>query len=96
MVETNVLGMFTGICVVTQSSPVGYLCTYEIYFNSNGIYSSLAGIIVNGAVNGPTADCVVTGAEYDFEDYSTGTLTTLEDPALPLLYAYLANVGRRL
>lgn len=33
---------------------------------------------------------IVTGSEYDFAPYSSGSLTTLLDPELPILYAYLS------
>ena len=64
------------------------LCTYEIYIFTDGHYE-LAGIIVNGLVEGIESVQVVTGAEYDFEEYSSGMLTTLQDPEQPIMYAYL-------
>ena len=65
------------------------LCTYEIYLYSDGDYE-VAGVIVNGSVEGRQSNYVVTGAEYNFEHYSGGSLTTLEDPEVALLYAYLS------
>jgi hypothetical protein len=76
---------------VTNREDGEMLCKYEIYLDSDGAYN-MAGLIVNGPVESPISTNIVTGAEYDFERYSGGTMTTLEDPDLPILYVYVELV----
>lgn len=83
------IGMFYGKCVVTDMQYGVLLCTYEIYLYTSGDYE-IGGLIVNGPVESPTSSNLVTGAEYDFEDFSSGVMTTLEDPEVPILYTHIA------
>jgi hypothetical protein len=79
------IGIFFGICTVTNTVYGEMLCTYEIYLYTDGA-NEIGGLIVNGPVESPLSTNLVTGAEYDFERYSGGIMTTLEDPELPILY----------
>lgn len=85
------IGLFKGFCTMTSKMNDELLCTYEIYLTTSG-ENGVAGIIVNGPVGGPENTMMVTGAEYDFATYRGGSLTTLQDPELPVLFAYLSMV----
>ena len=85
----DIIGLFTGICTVTSNTDNNMLCKYEIYLYTQGIYN-VAGILVNTPIEGTESTGVVTGSEYDFEEYDGGILRTLQDPQLPILYAYLS------
>jgi hypothetical protein len=85
------IGLFKGFCTMTSKINDELICTYEIYLTTAGEYG-VAGIVVNGPVGGPENIMMVTGAEYDFSTYRGGSLTTLQDPELPVLFAYLSMV----
>ena len=81
------IGLFTGVCTVTSLDQ--FLCKYEIYLYTDGNYG-LGGMIVNGPVEGLESEQLVTGIEYDLEDYDGGIMTSVQDPELPILYAILS------
>jgi hypothetical protein len=83
------IGLFNGLCTVVSERDDTLLCTYEIYLFTSGPYE-MGGFVVNGPVQGPENKCIVTGAEFDFSGYVGGSMTTLQDPEKPILYAYLS------
>jgi hypothetical protein len=83
------IGIFKGFCTVVSPLRSELLCSYEIYLSTSGP-NGVGGIIANGLMQGVENTAIVTGSEYDFAPYSSGSLTTLLDPELPILYAYLS------
>lgn len=87
------IGLFKGFCTVVSDERGELLCTYEIYLMTNGD-AGLGGVIVTGPVagleTGREFESIVTGAEFDFSMFSTGFLTTVQDPQKPILFAFLS------
>jgi hypothetical protein len=84
----DAIGVFKGHCTVVSEVRDELLCAYEIGFITNGD-NGIGGVIAKGHVSGAQGVAIVTGAEYDFEQFSGGSLTTLQDPDRQLLFAYL-------
>jgi hypothetical protein len=95
----NPSGVFNGVCTVTTFSESNLLCHYELVLYNNAILVhhqkddspayGLGAVIAHGPVTGGSDVAVVTGAEFDLEMYSRGSLAIEQDPTLPVLYAVL-------
>jgi hypothetical protein len=83
------IGIFKGFCTVVSEREDAMFCTYEIYLYTTGIHE-MGVVIVSGPVQGPENTGIVTGADFDFRGYDGGSMTTLQDPENPILYAYLS------
>ena len=82
------IGVFKTYCIVTSTVNDEMLCKFEIAFYTVG-YNGFGAIIATGPVSGAQSVNVVTGAEYDFERFTGGEMTTLADADHPYLFAYL-------
>lgn len=89
---TENLGDFRGICTITGAEQ--YLCTYELYFRTDGEVQA-GGLNIRGPVAGSESVAVVTGTSFDFSIYDTGSVTLIQDPNNAWLIAktelYLQN-----
>lgn len=87
------IGLFKGFCTVVSDINGELLCNYEIYIYANGP-AGVGGVIVTGPVagleTGKEFQSIVTGAEFDFSQFNTGFLTTVQDPQKPILYSFLS------
>jgi hypothetical protein len=83
------IGVFKGFCTVVSVQEDALFCTYEIYLYTSGPHE-MGAVIVSGPIQGPENKSIVTGAEFDFGGYDGGSMTTLQDPENPILYAYLS------
>lgn len=87
------IGVFKGICTVVSDLNGELLCTYEIYISSKGP-NGLGGVIATGPIagleTGQEFESIVTGAEFDFSAFNTGSLKTVQDPKKPILYSFLS------
>ena len=82
------IGVFKTYCIVTSTINDEMLCKFEIALYTVG-YNGFGAIIATGPVSGAQSVNVVTAAEYDFERYNGGTMTTVADANNPYLFAYL-------
>jgi len=71
------LGDFKGFCTITGAEH--YLCTYELYFRTNGDVGA-GGITIRGPVTGERSVAVVTGTSFDYSIYDTGSVSLFQDP----------------
>lgn len=87
------IGVFKGVCTVVSDLKGELLCTYEIYISSKGA-NGLGGVIATGPIaglqTGHEFESIVTGAEFDFSAFNTGSLKTVQDPKKPILYSFLS------
>lgn len=87
------IGIFKGVCTVVSDLNGGLLCTYEIYLTSKGA-NGLGGVIATGPIAGLDAgqefESIITGAEFDFSAFNSGSLKTVQDPKKPILYSFLS------
>eukprot|EP00980_Cylindrotheca_fusiformis_P002477 scaffold584_cov132-Cylindrotheca_fusiformis.AAC.30 len=74
---TKNLGEFRGVCTITGVAL--YLCTYELYFRTDGEVEA-GGLSIRGPVSGSTSAAVVTGTSFDFSIYDTGSVSLSQDP----------------
>jgi hypothetical protein len=86
------MGDFRGICTITGAEQ--YLCTYELYFQTDGEVQA-GGLNIRGPVSGSLSVAVVTGTSFDYSIYDTGSVTLEQDPDNSWLIAktelYLQN-----
>ena len=86
------IGIFRGICTIVSEINGDLLCTYEITIQTIGS-NGLGGVTVTGPAAGLESGvefmAIVTGTGFDFDDYNTGSFTTVQDPVKPILFAYL-------
>ena len=66
------LGDFRGVCTITGTDQ--YLCTYELYFTTEGEVGA-GGMNIRGPVTGSQSHAVVSGTSFDFSMYDTGSVT---------------------
>jgi hypothetical protein len=71
------IGDFRGVCTITGVEQ--YLCTYELYFQTDGEVQA-GGINIRGPVSGSLSVAVVTGTSFDLSIYDTGSVTLAQDP----------------
>ena len=87
------IGVFKGVCTVVSDRNGQLLCTYEIYISSKGP-NGVGGIIATGPIAGlrpgDEFESIVTGAEFDFSAFNTGSLKTVQDDKKPILYSFLS------
>ena len=84
--------MFKAFCTVVSDLNGDLLCQYEIYLYTPG-RNGVGGVLVTGPVAGLQSErshtALVTGAEFDFDQFDSGTLTTVQDAHKPILFATL-------
>lgn len=92
--EESSIGGFTGFCSVVSDIKGELLCTYEIFLDTPFGQVGVGIFVVTGPVagleTGVEFESVVTGAEFDFIDFSKGVMTTIQDAEKPVLYASLS------
>jgi hypothetical protein len=83
------IGEFKSVCTVVSVQKSELLCTYVISINT---YNDGVGVFVTtGRTVGLENYSIVAAAEFDFEQYTGGVLTTVahSDPQMAVLFAYL-------
>lgn len=88
----DAIGIFKAFCTVVSDVNGDLLCSYEIFLYTSGS-NGVGGVLVTGPVAGLQSErshtALVTGAEFDFAKFDSGTLTTVQDKDKPILFATL-------